>query len=257
MSEPIRLTPISKPVQVIYAGRRFQLQHSVQSAIDAYWDALLQSGKTFTRGDVFTIEAIEEQESSLQIKVSLTDYAHYLATINHVSEISECPCRVVYTSVLIKTKDNDLVFGEMAEHTSTPHRLQCAGGGITRDDIQDDNVIGLLENAQMELLEETGIDCDNRDHKCKIRFSYLKQGGEGDFVGAMFMAETGMTSKEVKTLFQNHSASIVADGQKPEFTDLIFVKNAKKDIEIFLENNQKPINDYLPCLLLKCARRHS
>lgn len=253
-SSPVTLTSISKPVQVIYTGRRLQLPHSVQSAIDAYWDALLQSGKTFTRGDVFTIETIEEQESCLQIKVSLTDYAHYLATINHVPEVSECPCRVVHTSVLIKTKDNDLVFGEMAEHTSTPYRLQCAGGGITRDDIQDDNVIGLLENAQMELFEETGIDCDNHDHKCQISFSYLKQGGEGNFVGDMFMAETGMTSKEVKMLFKEHNASIAADGQKPEFTNLVFVKNTKTDIEIFLENNQKPINDYLPSLLRECVR---
>lgn len=245
MPQEIVLTPITKPLSVIYTNEPYPLPEDTQKAVEMHWEMLQSSGKEFTRGDVFTIQSITDTPEKTEIKVALTDYAHYLSTLIKLPEIEKHPCRVVHTSVLIKTSDNFYAFGEMAEHTSTPKQLQCAGGGITRSDIKESNIISIEENAKNELLEETGLDCENPEHKCRFHLAYMKSGGENNFLGAMFIADTDLTSSALKTIFKANNDAISKNGSKPEFAQLLFLKANKEEIESFIQEEKRSFVDYL------------
>lgn len=254
MPHKITLKSVTKPISVLYTNAAYSLPSEAQSAIDNYWEQLKISGKKFTRGDVFTIQELLDMPDKIEIKIALTDYAHYLATTAGLKEVQDYPCRVVHTSVLIKTCDNFLVFGEMADHTSTPKRLQCAGGGITRADIIKGNLIDIEGNAQAELLEETGLDWKNTDHKCSIRFAYIKTGGAHNFVGTMFLAETGLSSRDVQAIFDDHNTLLSQQGEKSEFSRLLFVGSSPENVEEFIQTKEGQFVDYLGAWLRKEAK---
>ncbi len=258
MHSPVILTTASKPVSVFYTGTSVSLPPHIQAAIDRHWDARNSTGKSFTRGDVFTIQDVIETPDHIQYTVALTDYAHYLASIAGIEDVLPYRCRVVHTSVLIKTADNYLAFGEMAAHTSTPGRLQCAGGGITRADLKEGNILGIKENAETELFEETGLDCCLPQHGCTLNLAYIKSGGTYNFIGAMFVAQTLLTSDELRALFKAHTRDLLANGEKPELAQLILIKNDPHSVLNFLQEDQRPQEDYLaPWLKKESAMKES
>src|SRR5699024_7807133 len=69
----------------------------------------------------------------IHIKVSRTDYAHYLHTIRNGITDHE-GCKIVYGAGLVETKDSKFVIGIMGRHKANPNRLHCVGCRLDQKD---------------------------------------------------------------------------------------------------------------------------
>lgn len=245
----IEIKPFSKEIILSYSGEGISLPEAIKGMINDYWRQLILKGKAFTRGDVFTIRSISETDRSIHIDLFLTDYAHYIATINGILKNGSFLCKVIYSAVLIKTNDGYFALGQMGQQTSTPGRIQCPGGGITKEDLTRANTIDIARNAAIELFEETGLRTDSPDYSCGLTPKYIKTGGDFDFIGIVFIAETSLSRNALYDLFSQHNKNLIKEGQSPELMDLIFIKDSPSDVAAFFEHNTCPTVDYLECLL--------
>lgn len=254
MEKELVLQSITKPVKMLFTGEGIELPPAAQEAIERHWESLLQAGRKVTRGDLFTIGEIVEDELGVEVRVASTDYAHYLATTARIAECLDYPCRVMYTAVLIQTIDDVYVIGEMGPYTSTPGRFTCVGGGITRNDLLPDGVINVRKNAGTELSEETGLDCSNPEHVRELRFTHLRTGGARDFIGAVYLAETAIDAKQVEEIFQRHNELLRQSGEEPELTRLVYLPNERGVLKDFLTQYEDRLEDSLLALLKqKCG----
>ena len=146
----VQIYTIPENIRVIYDKNEIVLPEKFKKVIEDNWNLLMKQGKKFFRGEVYTISRIESSNNNLTIYLNLSDYAHYVYTIYNRNQ-KELSCRVIYTSALVETIDGYFVFGEMADHTSTPKRLQCAGGGIDSIDIKE-NIVDINSNIKKRII---------------------------------------------------------------------------------------------------------
>ena len=240
--------PISKEIKMIFTGKSIDLPDEMQALIDEYWRSLLGSGKKYSRGDVFAVKSIEEDLHTLTLSVELTDYAHYLATRNKISGISAFG--IMHTAILIETNDEKLAFGRMAPSTSVPGRFQCAGGGITQDDLlPDGKTLDILGNARNELMEEVGLDSDDPEMIRFMKPAYLKAGGEFESLAVVYVAKLKLNTDELLKFFEAHNSKLEANGEDPELSELIFVDKEPETIEELIRLHGSNMDEYMPDLL--------
>ena len=254
MDHPVTVISVTKPVTMRFTGQKTVLPPDVQSLVEAHWDQLLQSGRRYTRGDLFTIQDIIETDTGLDVRVAETDYAHYLASMALAGVRESHACRVMHTSVLLQTSDDYLVFGEMAPHTSSPGRLQCVGGGITKDDLGPDGVFDVMRNAMTELIEEAGLDHTNPLHISDVKWAYLKTGGPRNFVGALFVARTPLSLAQLQTHFEAFNDTLRQQNDEPELVRLWNIRNTPESVAQFLKTTTQQLDEYMPELLRTHAR---
>ena len=53
--KPFKVAPITKDLIVQFSNKVVKLPKKVQIKIDVYWDELIASGKSYQRGEVFTV----------------------------------------------------------------------------------------------------------------------------------------------------------------------------------------------------------
>lgn len=252
---PVVIEPVPKRFVVRYMGTRLRLDSAMLRAIDEEWIARQRSGANFRRGDVLSVTAVKRAADELVLDLQLTDYAHYLYTIagRHGTPAA---CRVVYTSALLITSDQRYVFGEMAPHTSTPGRLQCAGGGLELAALRGDT-FDLAVDLGHELVEELGVDAgDPRDVRT-IALRYLKSEGSDGFFGVVFRVQLAMSWQDLQVRSAEHASALRACGSLPEFERLIAVEASTAAIERCFRDDHRDRVDYLPDLLLIDARNAS
>jgi 8-oxo-dGTP pyrophosphatase MutT (NUDIX family) len=208
--------------------------------VEKHWHELMDKGKPFSRGVVFTISSIEKDKENADIFVKATDYAHYLCT-TYKGNFTESDCRVIHTSALIETLDKKYVLGEMNITTSAPHRLQFIGGGLDKGDIKGD-IVDLEHNMRKEISEELGIDVNNSGIVKKLEPCYLESGGDSSFLSAVFKLELLIDENELLDIFNKHNEHQISQGISPELISLIFIPADKESVEQFIANESREIN---------------
>lgn len=241
----VKITSIPKSVIAYYTGEKIELSPSTQENIEKHWNGLDQKGKRFTREDLFSIKTVSFSEERCVISLGLSDYAHYLYTI--YTNPKKEGCRVLFTAALIETKDHDYVLGEMAKNTSSPSRIQCPGGGLSRLNL-DGNVFNLERNINMECEEEIGISIYSNLVK-NFHPLYLKSGGKHNSLAVIWKVNLNITSKELLDHFSQHHQQLIKKGESPELHSLVFIANDECKIDQFIKNDTRPKVDYLEALL--------
>ena len=224
-------------IKIYYTNQKKTLPIAYSEAVKRHWESLLASGKKFRNGDVFTINNIESKEECVNIFVGLTDYAHFLYTINK-NNYEDNDCRVIHTSVLIETNDNKFAIGEMNTGTAFPFKLQFIGGGIDKDDIKGD-VLDLDHNIRKEILEELGIEVENKSIVKNLRPCYLKSGGQNNFLSAIFKLELLIDENELKVLLDKHNEDLALKMEMQEIRSLIFLNATKQSVEEFVAKDKR------------------
>ena len=247
MNDVIIQDIVDKKIEVIFVNEKISLPLNIQEQIDNYWLKLLNDGKTLSRGDSYAISAIETGKSKLKIELKLTDYAHYMATLNNIID-KKYVYKVIYTAALVETLDNKIIIGEMAQNTSTPGRLQFPGGGIDKNDIEKNN-INLNKNIIKEIKEELGIDINSKEHVRYFKQHFLKTGGSHDFYAIIFKVELNLDQNEFIKVYNNYIETLKLKSIIPEFNSLLFLNKDPEEIVNFLHNNNEPKVDYLHSLL--------
>lgn len=231
-----RIYEFNNNIKVYYTNQRKKLPSAYKEKVKKHWEELLKSGKRFFNGDVFTINNIEANESLLNIFVGLTDYAHFLYTINK-NTYDENDCKVIHTSVLIETCDNKFAIGEMNEGTAFPYKLQFIGGGIDKNDIKGET-LDLEHNIKKEILEELGIDTEDKSTVKSLRPYFLKSGGEDNFLSAIFKMELLINESDLRLLLNSHNKSLALKNKMQEIRSLIFIDASIEAVKEFIIKNE-------------------
>ena len=169
--KPIKVSS-AKEVIVRFSNKDVLLPEIVQSKINSYWQELLDSGKSYKRGEVFTVTHKETAGNTVNILVEKTDYAHYLYCQNKES-LDENGVHIIHTAVLVESSDGYFLFGEMGPQTSRHGIVQLCGGGIDNDDLRGE-YFDLKHNIIKELQEELNIDVSDTSRVTYFDEAYLK-----------------------------------------------------------------------------------
>ncbi len=246
-----KLTFLKKAPKINYSGEKIILPEDIVSKIEKYWTELIESGKSFKRGDVFTISMIEEKEGEVSIEIALSDYAHYLATINGIID-EKYVCRVVHSSVMIETIDGELVFGEMGGSTALPGRIQCIGGGITREDLSDNGkIIDIEKNAANEMAEEVGLFVNNPQQVSEFYPWAIVESGPHDFLGVVYWAKTPMNISDFLQHYAEFEKNLLEKGDRPELSKIIHISKNTENKEAWLSGISNVYAEYLPLIFKK------
>jgi 8-oxo-dGTP pyrophosphatase MutT (NUDIX family) len=241
-------------INVYYSNKKIILPKDYSEELENYWNLLLQDGKKIFRGDSYTITKIETKEECVNIYVQLTDYAHFLYT-TYKNTYTEHDCRVIYTSVLIETSDKKFILGEMNVGTAFPHKLGFIGGGVDKNDIKD-NSLDLEHNIKKEILEELGIDVKNKSIVKELKPYFLKNGGENNFLSAIFKMDLLIDENQFRDMFYNYNERLISEGEEPEIKSLIFIQADRISIEDFIntDTREKDAN-VIPTLMAATSKK--
>lgn len=244
---PIKLTPLTKKVEVKYTQTMVQLSSKRKWEIEEFWTQANQDG-SFHRGESFHVDDVTEDENAFRFMLKQTDYAHYLHTVRNEIKDEE-GCRIVFGAGLVETKDAKFVFGEMADHTAYPGRLQFTGGGLSWEDLNG-NDFDMKRSVLREMQEELGV---KPHHVENCTPMYVKSGGTYGSFAILYHIKLHILEKELKTIYKDFVEALDRKGERPEFQHVIFLENNKEAINHFLENDHRQFEDNLKPFLKEMA----
>lgn len=167
-------------IRVVLKEGGVELPKKIRHVVEKHWESLIHSGKRYWNGPMFFLKRIDRCDRECPVlSVAETDYAHYLAIVHRKIPEKYTRC-FMYVSVLLKTSDDFFIFGEMAEHTVSPGKVLCAGGGIERRYLFPDGSFDIRGNAGGEFKEELYLDIEDSDEVECFRPLFLKTGGDGN-----------------------------------------------------------------------------
>jgi 8-oxo-dGTP pyrophosphatase MutT (NUDIX family) len=234
------LTYVTKPLSVKLDENPVELPAPFQDKVDNFWSAINKNNR-FSRGEVFHVDTVKENQDFLNVILKRSDYAYYLYSVRN-KQIKMERCRVIYSAGLVETADSYFVFGEMGKNTAYPGRLQCVGGGLSNQDLHDSR-FDLEKSVLRELREELGIENKSDVKDCSVK--YLKTGGDFDFITVLYHIQLNLALVQLDDQYEEYCEGLIAKGESPEFQRIVRVKNDINIIEEFIRNEKRDSVDYL------------
>lgn len=230
---------IKKTIILKYEDREINLPDEIKENIKLFWDKLVKENPNLFNGENHCVESIIEKEDKIEMNVVKTNYATYL--YNERIGMPDKKIKIIHlwSGILLETKDNYFVIGEMDNTTSVPGCLQIPGGGTSEEDIKD----GILEmniNLQRELKEELNLDLNDIRYEMK----YLEYPSEKRSVyGFLAIGKLNMTKEDFNKHFENYKQYIKENNLEQEFSKLVFLDKNKALEE--LDKLDNPKREYL------------
>ena len=247
--QPLQIQGITKPIQMIVKNVPVIIPEALAEKIEEYWKQRTKKNPSLRRGEVYCAVKVEENCETTNIILHQTDYAHYL--YSHCLEIEDrYACKNCWGGILIESKDNQYVIGQMAVDTSVPNQLQIIGGGIDKQDITNGKV-DILGNCIRELKEELNIELTNKEEVEKVEEKYLKTGGEDHSISVIYKIYLTKTTKQVQTEYNKYVEECREKDEEIEIQKLFFIPKEKAKIKEFFKQNKYPVLECLEMLLLK------
>lgn len=247
----VQLKQLTKEILVEDTQQSVQLSPERKNEIEAFWKKINADG-TFYRGEAFHVDSIREEEHEYRVRLKRTDYAHYLHTVKNQITDKES-CKVIFGAGLVETADSKYIFGEMADHTAYPGRLQCVGGGLSWKD-KEGHTFCMKRNVLRELEEELGVAYHKHVHTCEPHF--IKQGGTHDSIVILHLIKLKLTHESLKELYRHFTDKLLKKGERPEFQTIIDLNKDKESIQHFLNKDDRPRTDYLKPFLIKMTNEN-
>lgn len=240
---------VPQKYKFVYDKKSVELPNCFKIAIQENWDELLNSGKNYTNGELYTVSSIEfDKDNCLNFNISKTDFAHYLYTVKQNFE-GEHICRSIATSALFITSDNYYVLGKMSSSTSLADKIKFIGGAIDKDDFIN-NEFQPIECIKREVKEEIGLTLDDKSKVESINSSYFITRKNLSFINVCFRIKLNMSANKMVTLFNRHNESLHNQNLEQELDSIVLLKNEKNEINNFISNNKDKIIDYMEALFL-------
>ncbi len=232
-----KIVKINKPIILKFEDREIKLSNHLKLAIEEFWKNAIKENPSLYNGKEFAVESVNETEEYLEMIIVKSTYAHYLYDERIGIEEEKYKCYSPWGGILIITKDNYIVVGEMNKNTSVPYCLQISGGGIDVLDIKDGK-IDIISNIKRELKEELNLNLEDIDYKIefmeyptKIRNAY----------GFLSIGKIDMTKDELNKHFKEYIEYLIKNNLEIEFNSLKFLKkeNALEEFDK-LTNHKRP-----------------
>ena len=234
MSKIVRIT---KPIILRFEDREIKLPKEIKENIEIFWENAIKENPNLYNGQDYVVETVTETEEKIEMIVAKTDYAHYLYDERVRIQEEKYRCCSPWGGILLLTRDNYFVIGEMNDTTSIPYCLQISGGGIDIADIKD-GTIDIYSNIKRELKEELNLNLDDIDYKLEFIEYPSKTRNTYGFIA---IGRINQTKDELKQHFKEYKEYLIRNSLEIEFNKLIFLKkeNALQELDE-LPNYKRP-----------------
>lgn len=250
--EPIQIRSFDKPLDIRLTDQKIVLPSEIQAKVDEHWQDLVKASPRLSRGEIFTVTSVDEDESRIRIKLAETDYAHYLYS-RLVGGPGEYTVRIIHPAALLITSDNMLIFGAMGAHTGIPGIIQCCGGGLDREAVTPDGAVDIDYTMHAELKEELGVGLNDARVE-SLRPTYLKFGGPTGKMTLVYTAKLSITSKQFMDDYNTFAESLKKAGELPEFDEIFCIQNDAAIVDSFIAEHEGAFNEFMPILLQTVSR---
>lgn len=123
-----KIIKIDKAVILKFEDRKINLPKELKENIEKFWKDAIKKNPNLYNGEEYAVEKVTETEEKIEMLVVKSDYAHYLYDERIGIEEEKYRCCSPFGGILLITKDNYFVIGEMDSTTSMPYCLQISGG---------------------------------------------------------------------------------------------------------------------------------
>ncbi len=248
--EPIKIRPIDKKIVIRFTGQRITLPADVRARVAEYWKGLMREKPALRNGEVFTVQAVQEDNELIRIELAETSYAHYLYS-RQVGDLGEYTVRIIHPAALVLA-GNQMIFGSMGSHTSLAGMIQCCGGGIDSRAVGADGAVAIEHTMITELSEELGLEIgDGRIESMEPK--YLKFGGPTGKMTLVYIVRLGVSSQSFLQDYESFVNTLTARREDAEFEKLFVLDMDKTKVEAFINKQEDKLNEYMPILLRKAC----
>jgi len=247
MSEIIK---IEKNVILKFEDRKINLPIELEENIKEFWNNATKENPNLYNGQDYVVETVNETQDEIEMLIVKSNYAHYLYDGRIGIKENKYRCCSPWGGILLLTKDNYFVIGEMNKTTSMPYCLQIPGGGIDIADIED-RIIKIDLNIKRELKEEINIDLDDISYKLE----YIEYpSNTRNAYGFIALGKINKSKEELEKHFEEYKKYLVNNNLELEFNRLVFVKKGNAIEE--LDSISNPKRPYLRDLINKVEGKY-
>ena len=232
-----KMLKVNKTVTLKFEDRKINLPNELKENIEKFWEEAIKRNPNLYNGEDYAVEKVTETEENIEMLVVKSNYAHYLYDERIGIEEEKYRCCSPWGGILLITKDDYFVIGEMDTTTSIPYGLQISGGGIDVADIEN-GTINIEYNIKRELKEELNLNLDDIDYK--IEFIEYPNETRNAY-GFIAIGKINQTKDELKRYFEEYKEYLLKNDLEVEFNKLIFLKkeNAMRELDD-LPNYKRP-----------------
>lgn len=232
-----KIEKIKKNIILKFENREINLPEELKEKIENFWKKTVKENPNLYNGQDFVVESIKETEENIEMLIVKTNYAHYLYDERIGIQENQYRCCSPWGGILLITKDEYFVIGQMNNTTSVPNALQIPGGGIEIGDIND-GIINIDSNIKRELKEELNLDLEKIDYKIE----YIEYPDETrNAYGFIAIGNLSQTKQELNRYFEDYKEYLIKNSLEVEFNKLVFIKieNALQELDN-LSNYKRP-----------------
>lgn len=232
-----KIVRVKKPIILKFEDREIKLPNELKDNIEKFWTKAIKENSNLYNGQDYVVERVNETRENIEMIVTKSNYAHYLYDERVGIKEENYRCCSPWGGILLLTKDNYFVIGEMDKTTSMPYCLQISGGGIDIKDIEH-GIINIDFNIKRELKEELNLNLDDIDYKIEF-IEYPSK--ERNAYGFLAIGKINQNRDELKQHFEEYKEYLIRNNLEVEFNKLIFLKkeNALKELDR-LSNCKRP-----------------
>ena len=232
-----KIVKVDKPIILKFEDREIKLPKELKSSIDKFWIDAIKENPNLYNGQEYAVETVNETNENIEMIVTKSSYAHYLYDERIGIKEDRYRCYSPWGGILLLTKDNYFVIGEMDKTTSMPCCLQVSGGGIDVKDIEN-GTVNIVSNIKRELKEELNLELDDIDYK--IEFMEYPSKRRNSY-GFLAIGTVSQTKDELENHFEQYKEYLIMNNLEIEFNKLIFLQkeNALKELDE-LSNCKRP-----------------
>ena len=230
-----KIVKINKTVILKYEDREIDLPIELKENIKKFWNNAIKENPNLYNGQDYVVETVNETKDKIEMLVVKSNYAHYLYDERIGIKENKYRCCSPWGGVLLQTKDNYFVVGEMNETTSMPFCLQLSGGGIDKKDIKNGE-INIIANINREVKEELNIDIENIDY----RLEYIEYPDEKrNAYGFIALTKINQSKEELEKHFKKYKEYLINNKLELEFSRIVFLNKGNALEELDSMNNPK------------------
>lgn len=230
-----KISKVNKIVILKYEDREIELPIELKENIKKFWNDAIKENPNLYNGQDYVVETVNETKDKIEMLVVKSNYAHYLYDERIGIKENKYRCCSPWGGVLLQTKDNYFVVGEMNETTSMPFCLQLSGGGIDKKDIKNGE-IDIIANINREVKEELNIDIENIDY----RLEYIEYPDEKrNAYGFIALTKINQSKEELEGHFKKYKEYLISNKLELEFSRIVFLNKENALEELDSMNNPK------------------
>lgn len=231
------IVKVNKPIILKYEDREIKLPNKLKENIEKFWTNAITENPNLYNGQDYVVETVNETKQNIEMIIVKSNYAHYLYDERVEIKEKNYRCYKSWGGILLLTKDNYFVIGEMDKTTSMPYCLQISGGGIDVKDIEN-GIINIDSTIKRELKEELNLNLDDLDYK--IEFIEYPDETRNAY-GFLAIGKLDITKEDLTKHFEKYKQYLTNNNLEVEFNKLIFLQkeNALEELDK-LSNCKRP-----------------